>query len=137
MPGRRQTACRARETSQEGAANRATGQRLGQEIRSEERAESLAGCATLRLPARGADHMSSILGEWREDKVRPLQGNAPRHRPVSRGISCSLWSICDDLFPATRFPQLSIPGARYAFLRHGGIYRSDVARPKTKPGAGT
>ena len=81
--------------------------------------------------------MSSILGEWREVESRPLQGNAPRDRPVSRGISYSLWSICDDPFPATRFPQLSIPGARYAFLRHDGIYRSDVAEPKTKPGAGT
>ena len=80
--------------------------------------------------------MSSILGEWREDKVRPLQGNAPRDRPVSRGISCSLWSTCDDPFVATRFPQRLIPGARYAFSRHGGIYRSDVAEPQTKPGAG-
>ena len=59
---------------------------------------------------------SSILGEWREGKVRPLPGNAPRTRPVSRGI-LMLWSICDDPFVATRFPQLSrtIPGARYAF----------------------
>jgi hypothetical protein len=77
--------------------------------------------------------MSFILGEWREDKVRPLQGNAPHDRLVSRGISCSLWSICDDLFPATRFPQRLIPGARYAFSRHGGIYRSDVAGPQTSP----
>jgi hypothetical protein len=63
-----------------------------------------------------------ILGEWREGKVRPIPGNAPRNRLVSRWISL-LWSICDDPFPATRFPQLSIPGARHLrFLRHGGIY---------------
>jgi hypothetical protein len=49
--------------------------------------------------------MNSILGEWREGKVRPVPGNAPHGRPVSRGI-VSLWSICDDPFVATRFPQL-------------------------------
>jgi hypothetical protein len=56
------------------------------------------------------------LGEWREGKVRPVPGNAPRNRLVSRGISM-LWSICDDPFVATRFPPLltTIPGARYAF----------------------
>jgi hypothetical protein len=54
--------------------------------------------------------MSSILGEWREGKVRPVPGNAPRNRPVSRGI-LMLWSICDDPFVATRFPQLQmLPG---------------------------
>jgi hypothetical protein len=30
--------------------------------------------------------MSLILGEWREGKVRPLPGNTPRDRPVSRGV---------------------------------------------------
>jgi hypothetical protein len=55
--------------------------------------------------------MSLILGEWREGKVRPLPGNAPHDRLVSRGISLSLWSICDDPFLATRFPQPRIiPG---------------------------
>ena len=54
---------------------------------------------------------SSVLGEWREGKIRPLQGNAPHDRLVSRGIFCSLWSICDDPFGATRFPQLQLlPG---------------------------
>ena len=53
----------------------------------------------------------NFLGEWREGKVRPLPGNAPHDRPVSRGISCSFWSICDDPFNATRFPQLlKLPG---------------------------
>jgi hypothetical protein len=36
--------------------------------------------------------MELILGEWREGKVRPIPGNAPRAQPVSRGMS-SLWSI--------------------------------------------
>jgi hypothetical protein len=54
--------------------------------------------------------MRAILGEWREGKVRPVPGNAPRNRLVSRGI-ISLWSICDDPFLATRFPLLGIlPG---------------------------
>jgi hypothetical protein len=58
----------------------------------------------------------SILGEWREGKVRPMPGNTPHDRPVSRGL-CSLWSICDDPFDATRFPQLlsTTPDVRYAF----------------------
>ena len=55
--------------------------------------------------------MSSLLGEWCEGKVRPVPGNTPRTRPVSRGI-LMLWSICDDPFGATRFPllQLLLPG---------------------------
>jgi hypothetical protein len=55
--------------------------------------------------------MNFVLGEWRGGKVRPIPGNAPHDRPVSRGIACSLWSICDDPFDATRFPQLQVlPG---------------------------
>jgi hypothetical protein len=44
--------------------------------------------------------------KWRESKVRPLPGNPPHDRPVSRVISLSFWRICDDPFPATSFPQL-------------------------------
>ena len=55
--------------------------------------------------------MNFVLGERREGKVRPVLGNAPHDRLVNRGISCSFWSICDDPFDATRFPQLAkIPG---------------------------
>ena len=50
--------------------------------------------------------MNSIRREWREGKVRPIPGNSPHDRPVSRGISSSLRRICDDPFPATPFPQL-------------------------------
>ena len=61
--------------------------------------------------------MSSILGEWREGKVRPIPGNAPHDRLVSRKVISSK-SICDDPFPATRFPQhqRTYRGPRYAFL---------------------
>jgi hypothetical protein len=48
--------------------------------------------------------MNSIRREWREGKVRPLQGNSPHDRPVSRGMISSLRRICDDPFPATPFP---------------------------------
>ena len=52
--------------------------------------------------------MNLILGEWREGKVRPIQGNTPHGRPVSRVIFCPLWSTCDDSCDTTRFPQLSM-----------------------------
>ena len=50
--------------------------------------------------------MMMILGERRKGKVRPIPGNAPHDRPVSRVISSSSRSICDDSFHTTRFPQL-------------------------------
>ena len=53
--------------------------------------------------------MSWVLGEWREGKVRPISGNAPHVRPVSRGM-ISLWSIGDDPFRTTRFPLRILPG---------------------------
>jgi hypothetical protein len=59
--------------------------------------------------------MNFVLGKWREGKVRPVPGNAPHARPVSRGI-LSLWGICDDPYPATRFPQQLVSGARSAFF---------------------
>jgi hypothetical protein len=50
--------------------------------------------------------MNSIRREWREGKVRPIPGNSPHDRPVSRGIFFTFWRICDDPFPATPFPAL-------------------------------
>ena len=50
--------------------------------------------------------MNSIRRQRREGKVRPIQGNSPHDRPVSRGIISSLRRICDDSFPATPLPQL-------------------------------
>ena len=45
--------------------------------------------------------MNSIRREWREGKVRPIPGNSPHDRLVSRGIIPSLRRICDDPFPTT------------------------------------
>ena len=55
--------------------------------------------------------MNSVLGQWRESKVRPIPGNAPHDRPVSRGM-ISPSSIGDDAFRTTRFPPHSgiLPG---------------------------
>ena len=55
--------------------------------------------------------MNPIRREWREGKVRPIPGNSPHDRLVSRGI-LSPRRICDDPFSATPFPQLqtTIPG---------------------------
>jgi hypothetical protein len=98
----------------------------------------VASGARIRLQTGGRLVISSILGEWREDKVRPIPGNAPHDRPVSRVISPSSESICDDSFSTTRFPQLTKtpPGPWVAFSRHDGIYRSDVVI-QTKPAPGS
>src|SRR3954468_3625774 len=81
--------------------------------------------------------MSSILGEWAEGKVPPLLGNTPRTRPVSRGI-LMLWSICDDPFVATRFPQLQVlPGPSVGVFKArrnlSGPMGFSKPTPKTKP----
>jgi hypothetical protein len=62
--------------------------------------------------------MSVELRKWREGKVRPIPGNSPPARPVSRSV-CSLRRVCDDPFSATPLPQLprTILGAQYAFLK--------------------
>jgi hypothetical protein len=54
---------------------------------------------------------------WREGKVRPIPGNSPHDRLVSRGILSSFWRICDDAFSANVLPwlQRTILGAQYAF----------------------
>ena len=46
------------------------------------------------------------MKKWRKGKVRPIPGNAPHDRPVSRGIFFSFWSVCDDPFSATPLRQL-------------------------------
>ena len=77
--------------------------------------------------------MTLILGEWRKGKVRPVPGNAPHDRPVSRGIISSK-SICDDSLRTTRFPQLQRTrrGPRRAFFE---AWRNLSVRcgHKTKP----
>jgi hypothetical protein len=48
---------------------------------------------------------TTLRSKWRQGKVRPLLGNSPLDRPVSRGIYFTIWRICDDPFNATPFPQ--------------------------------
>ena len=47
--------------------------------------------------------------EWREGKVRPIPGNSPHDRLVSRGIFSSLKRVCDDPFRATPLPPHATP----------------------------
>ena len=68
-------------------------------------------------------HITSIGKKWREGKVRPVPGNSPHDRLVSRRISSSLKESLRRSLPRHRFPQLqTILGAQYAFSRHVGIY---------------
>ena len=63
------------------------------------------------------------LRKWREGKVRPIPGNPPHDRLVSRVISSSLKESLRRSLPRHCIPHLQrILGAQYAFLRHAGIY---------------
>ena len=82
--------------------------------------------------------MNSIRREWRESKVRPLQGNPPHDRLVDRVISSSPKRVCDDPFSATPFrkrhttPKRSVrvfQACRNLSVRCG--------RANTKPQGGT
>jgi hypothetical protein len=59
--------------------------------------------------------ITAISRKWRPGKVRPLPGNSPLDRLVSRGISFTIWRICDDAFSATSFPQQ--PGPHGSVLK--------------------
>ena len=63
--------------------------------------------------------MQSIRREWREGKVRPIPGNSPHDRLVSRGIFSSLKENLRRSLPRHRVPQQSriILGAQYAFSK--------------------
>ena len=68
------------------------------------------------------------LWSWREVKRRPVQGNSPNDR-ILRGPDCNRHKrVYADSFPATPLPQQpttrTVIGVR--FIRHDGIYRSDV-----------
>ena len=77
---------------------------------------------------------------WREGKVRPIPGNSPHDRLVSRVISSSLKESLRRSLPRHCFPQLqTILGAQYAFSRHVGIYLvrwGFKIKTKTKPWGG-
>ena len=80
---------------------------------------------------------NSLRDSWRKGKVRPIPGNAPHDRPVSRGIISSK-STCDDSLRTTRFPQLQRTrrGPRRAFFE---AWRNLSPRCgfKTKPEPGS
>src|SRR5450759_1063131 len=59
--------------------------------------------------------------------------------PVSPGVMPSPRRICDNPFPATARATSTnnAEAPQYAFSRHGGIYRSDVVKTKTKSWGGT
>jgi hypothetical protein len=56
---------------------------------------------------------------WREGKVRPIPGNSPHDRPVSRGISSSLKEGLRRSLPRHLAPKLrsTILRSQYAFLK--------------------
>ena len=77
---------------------------------------------------------------WREGKVRPLQGNAPHDRPVSRGVCFVKERLRRSLFRHClgTDSKNNTEASGMRFLRHGGIYHPDVAfKIKTKPWGGT
>ena len=91
---------------------------MGPEFRFEERAEGLAGSPSLRCKTGGIV-MTVGPRRWREGKVRPIPGNPPHDRPVSRGILSSLKECLRRSLPRHCFPQLhgTILGAQYAFSK--------------------
>ena len=95
---------------------------MGQELQFEKRAEDLASSASVGSQT-GRIAMNVGKRRWREGKVRPVPGNSPHDRLVSRVISSSLKESLRRSLPRHCFPHLQrILGAQYAFLRHGGIY---------------
>jgi hypothetical protein len=79
-----------------------------------------------------------ISRQWREGKVRPVPGNPPHDRPVSRGMIFVKGEFAT--IPSTPLASCSYQNTEALsrrFSRHGGIYRSDVVSNKTKPWGGT
>ena len=79
--------------------------------------------------------MNSIGKEWREGKVRPIPGNSPHDRLVSRGIF-SPRRICDDPFPAT-LPRLqtTIPRRPVCVFKAWRNLSGPIGfKPKPNPG---
>ena len=84
----------------------------------------MAGDRPMRLtralrPRPPATRQAVRLRRWREGKVRPLRGNSPHDRPVSRGIFSSLKESLRRSLPRHRVPQLPriILGAQDAFSK--------------------
>jgi hypothetical protein len=74
--------------------------------------------------------MNWMRREWREGKVRPLPGNSPHDRLVSRGIF-SPREFATIPSPPLFFRNCKEPycGAQYAFLRHRNRGRASTRPP--------
>ena len=67
----------------------------------------------------------------REGKVRPIPGNSPHDRPVSRVIACSSKRVCDD--PFSPAPRPSMPArAACVFEAWRNLSVRWGSKPKTK-----
>jgi hypothetical protein len=86
-----------------------------------------------------SSRISTAIGrQRREGKVRPLQGNSPHDRPVSRGTISSLRRICDDPFRATAFPlQRTILRRSVCVFQACRNLSVRCGSTKTKPWGGT
>jgi hypothetical protein len=87
-----------------------------------------------------SSRISTAIGRkwWREGKVRPLQGNSPHDRLVSRGTISSLRRICDDPFRATAFPlQRNILRRSVCVFQAWRNLSLRCGSTKTKPWGGT
>jgi hypothetical protein len=81
---------------------------------------------------------NAIGRKRREGKVRPLQGNSPHDRPVSRGTISSFRRICDDPFRATAFPlQRTILRRSVCVFQAWRNLSVRCGSTKTKPWGGT
>ena len=92
---------------EENASETGAEKHLEPELRFEEGPEGLASSATARSQRRGIGMTQSTeLRKWREGKVRPIPGNPPHDRLVSRVISSSLKKSLRRSLPRHRFPHL-------------------------------
>src|SRR5216684_7086689 len=124
----------APQTSEENASPAGPEKHMGPEFRPEEGAEGLAGSARLRCQTRGIV-MTVGLRKWREGKVRPIPGNSPHDRLVSRVISSSLKESLRRSLPRHCFPQLNgtMLGAQHAFSKAWRNLSVRCGQPTTKP----
>jgi hypothetical protein len=81
---------------------------------------------------------NAIGSKRREGKIRPLQGNSPHDRPVSRGTIPSFRRICDDPFRATAFQlQRTILRRPVCVFQAWRNLSVRCGSTKTKPWGGT
>jgi len=75
--------------------------------------------------------------EWREGPIRPVPGNSPHDRPVSRGMDSSR-RVCDQSYPATawRRMQRAIPQPTVCVFSGMAEYIGPMWFLKSKPNPG-